>query len=104
MLTDEGLLVGLFKLSSRFLQDKVLHDFSRILPEMTLSRFAALQWLSFAVVVAVLMYLLSPMLTPFVAAGILAYICNPLVQRLCAWEIPRTDRKSVVSGERADLG
>jgi len=68
----------------------VLHDFSRILPEMTLSRFAALQWLSFAVVVAVLMYLLSPILTPFVAAGILAYICNPLVQRLCAWKIPRT--------------
>ena len=68
----------------------MLHDFSRILPEMTLSRFAALQWLSFAVVVAVLMYLLSPILTPFVAAGILAYICNPLVQRLCAWKIPRT--------------
>jgi predicted PurR-regulated permease PerM len=57
---------------------------------MTLSRFTALQWLSFAVVIAVLMYLLSPILTPFVAAGILAYICNPLVQRLCAWKIPRT--------------
>jgi len=84
------LFVGLFKLSSRFLQDKVLHDFSRILPEMTLSRFAALQWLSFAVVVAVLMYLLSPILTPFVAAGILAYICNPLVQRLCVCKMPRT--------------
>jgi len=83
-------LLGLFKLSSRFLQDKVLHDFARILPEMTLSRFAALQWLSFAVVAVVLMYLLSPILTPFVAAGILAYICNPLVQRLCAGKIPRT--------------
>ena len=57
---------------------------------MTLSRFAAVQWLSFAVVAVVLMYLLSPILTPFVAAGILAYICNPLVQRLCAWKIPRT--------------
>lgn len=57
---------------------------------MTLSRLTALQWLSFAVVVAVLMYLLSPILTPFVAAGILAYICNPLVQRLCVWKIPRT--------------
>jgi len=83
-------LVGLFKLSSRFLQDKVLHEFARILPEMTLSRFAALQWLSFAVIAVVLMYLLSPILTPFVAAGILAYICNPLVQRLCACKIPRT--------------
>ena len=68
----------------------MLHDCLRILPEMTLSRFAALQWLSFAVVVAVLMYLLSPILTPFVAAGILAYICNPPVQRLCVWKVPRT--------------
>ena len=38
---------------------------------MTLSRFAALQWLSFAVVIAMLMYLLSPILTPFVVVGIL---------------------------------
>ena len=67
-----------------------MHEFARILPEMTLSRFAALQWLTFTLVAAVLMYLLSPILTPFVAAGILAYICNPLVQRLCAWKIPRT--------------
>jgi predicted PurR-regulated permease PerM len=57
---------------------------------MTLSRFAALQWLSFAVVAALLLYLLSPILTPFVAAGILAYICSPLVLRLCAWKIPRS--------------
>jgi len=56
---------------------------------MTLSRFAALQWLSFAVVAVVLMYLLSPILTPFVAAAILAYICNPLVLRLCACKMPR---------------
>jgi hypothetical protein len=46
--TDEGLLVGSFKLSSRFLQDKVQHDYSRILPEMTLSRFAAVQMQSFS--------------------------------------------------------
>ena len=57
---------------------------------MTLSRFAAVQWLSFLVVAVLLLYLLSPILMPFVAAGILAYICNPLVQRLCAWKIPRT--------------
>ncbi|MBK9161977.1 MAG: AI-2E family transporter [Nitrosomonadales bacterium] len=57
---------------------------------MALSRFAALQWLSFAAAIALLLYLLGPILTPFVAAGILAYICNPLVQRLCGWKIPRT--------------
>lgn len=49
-----------------------------------------MQWLSFAVVFAVLLYLLSPILTPFVAAGILAYICNPLVRRLSARKMPRT--------------
>ena len=92
------MLVGLFKLSSRFLQDKVLHDLPRILPEMTLSRFAAVQWLSLAVVGAVLLYLLSPILTPFIAALILAYICNPLVRRLCAWNMPRTLAVVLVMG------
>lgn len=57
---------------------------------MTLSRFAAVQWLAVAAVAAALLYLLGPILAPFVAAGILAYICNPLVQRLCGWKVPRT--------------
>ena len=57
---------------------------------MPISRFAAVQWLSFLAVAVLLLYLLSPILTPFVAAGILAYICNPLVQRLCVWKVPRT--------------
>jgi predicted PurR-regulated permease PerM len=57
---------------------------------MTWSRFAVAQWLAVVTVFALLLYLLSGILTPFVAAGILAYICNPLVQRLCAWKMPRT--------------
>jgi predicted PurR-regulated permease PerM len=57
---------------------------------MPISRFAAAQWLSFIVVLALLMYLLGPILAPFVAAGILAYICNPLVQRLIDRKVPRT--------------
>jgi predicted PurR-regulated permease PerM len=65
---------------------------------MTLSRFAAAQWLSFTVVAAVLLYFLSPILTPFVAAGILAYICNPLVRRLGAWNVPRTLAVALVMG------
>lgn len=56
---------------------------------MTLQRFAALQWLAIAIALGWLVYLLSPILTPFVAAAILAYICNPLVNRLCAWKLPR---------------
>ena len=57
---------------------------------MTLSRFAALRWLSLAVLSVALLYVLSPILTPFIAAAILAYICNPLVRRLCVWKMPRT--------------
>jgi len=57
---------------------------------MPLSRFAAAQWLSFAVIAAALLYLLGPILTPFVTAGILAYICNPLVQRLSRRKVPHT--------------
>lgn len=56
---------------------------------MTLPRFAAVQWLSLVVVLGGILYLLSPILTPFVAAAILAYICNPLVSRLTACKLPR---------------
>ncbi len=57
---------------------------------MTTSRFAAVQWLLIIAPFALLLYLLSPMLTPFVAAAILAYICSPLQGRLCALGLPRT--------------
>jgi len=57
---------------------------------MTISRFAAVQWLLFVGLAVLLLYLLSPILTPFVTAAIFAYICNPLVQRLCVMKVPRT--------------
>ena len=56
---------------------------------MTFQRFAALQWFAIALALGWLLYLLSPILTPFVAAAILAYICDPLVDKLCAWKWPR---------------
>jgi len=34
-----------------------------------------------------LIYLLSPILAPFFTAAILAYICNPLVNKIDAWQI-----------------
>ncbi len=49
-----------------------------------------MQWLLFIAVLGGILYLLSPILTPFVAAAILAYICNPLVTRLTALKVPRT--------------
>ncbi len=57
---------------------------------MTTPRFAAVQWLLFIAVLGGILYLLSPILTPFVAAAILAYICNPLVTRLTALKLSRT--------------
>jgi len=47
-------------------------------------------WLALAVVIAVLIYLLSPILTPFLLAVILAYMGDPLVDRLEAKHIPPT--------------
>lgn len=52
---------------------------------MTSERFAALYWLIAVSVSAWLLYLLAPILTPFLAAGILAYICQPLVARSSRW-------------------
>lgn len=57
---------------------------------MTLSRSIAVQWLAVLAGLALLLYMLAPVLTPFVAAAILAYICNPLVRRLCGWKVSRT--------------
>ncbi|MDD4911246.1 MAG: AI-2E family transporter [Sideroxydans sp.] len=57
---------------------------------MTLSRSVAVQWTLVAAVLFGALYLLGPILSPFVAAAILAYICNPLVAKLSAWKLPRT--------------
>lgn len=54
---------------------------------MTADRLqAALQsalWIGLGLAVVWLLAILGPILAPFLLAGILAYICNPLVQRLC---------------------
>jgi predicted PurR-regulated permease PerM len=48
-------------------------------------------WLGVFVAVALgLVWLLSPILSPFLFAAILAYICNPLVGRLEHRHVPRT--------------
>ena len=38
----------------------------------------------------VLLYMLAPVLTPFLIAALLAYMFNPWVTRLQAWHVPRT--------------
>jgi len=48
------------------------------------------RWLAVAALAVASVYLLSPILTPFLLAAILAYICNPLVARMTRHRAPRT--------------
>lgn len=56
---------------------------------MSAERSVALQGLVGAALLAGLIYLLSPILTPFVAAIILAYLFAPLTDWMCARRVPR---------------
>lgn len=49
-----------------------------------------MNWLIAIAVVGWLLYLLAPVLTPFVAAALLAYIGDPLADRLQRLKLPRT--------------
>jgi predicted PurR-regulated permease PerM len=53
------------------------------------NRWRELWWLAPAIVAGVLLYLLSPILAPFLFGAILAYIFDPLVERLARLRIPR---------------
>jgi predicted PurR-regulated permease PerM len=46
-------------------------------------------WIGFGLLIAGLLWLLGPILTPFLLAAILAYVCNPLVDRMQRWGLPR---------------
>lgn len=45
-------------------------------------------WWLIAGVFIVLIYFLSPILSPFLIAAIIAYICNPLVDHISTWQLP----------------
>jgi len=53
-------------------------------------------WLTLAVIVSLLIWILSPVLMPFVAAALLAYLGDPVVDRLEARKLPRTLAVSLV--------
>jgi predicted PurR-regulated permease PerM len=67
-----------------------------ILPELPPSsddphshRLQAALWIGAGLAILVLLYALSPILTPFLLAGILAYIGNPVTDRLAGMGLPR---------------
>ena len=47
-------------------------------------------WLTIFVIASVLLYLLAPILLPFVSGALLAYLGDPIVDRLEKWKISRT--------------
>lgn len=49
-----------------------------------------LWWLALACVSGGVLYLLSPILTPFLLAAVIAYICNPIVTRMASHKLSRT--------------
>jgi predicted PurR-regulated permease PerM len=49
-----------------------------------------LWWLILVCATGGLIYLLSPILTPFLLAAVIAYICNPMVTQMADKKIPRT--------------
>ena len=65
---------------------------------MTTKREKALpyQWLAAVAAFVLLVYLLRDILAPFLIAGILAYICSPLVDRLMRFRLGRTPATALV--------
>ena len=47
-------------------------------------------WLTLIIISSLLLYLLAPVLLPFVSGALLAYLGDPLVDRLESWKVPRT--------------
>ena len=58
---------------------------------MTLSpaQRQSLTWLALALVVGLALWLLAPVLTPFIVAAVLAYVLHPTVERLARRRVPR---------------
>lgn len=57
-----------------------------------------LTWLGLAGVACLLLWLLAPVLTPFVVAAVLAYVLHPIVERLAGRRVPRVIAVLVVEG------
>jgi len=55
----------------------------------TLSNLTHLDWLALSAALALLLWLLAPVLMPFVLAAVLAYALHPLVEKLAARRVPR---------------
>jgi predicted PurR-regulated permease PerM len=55
----------------------------------TLTQRQTLTWIAISLAIATVVWLLGPVLTPFIVAAVLAYVLHPLVERLAARRVPR---------------
>ncbi len=56
---------------------------------MTTAQRQAGTWLAISLIASLLIWLLAPVLTPFLIAGVLGYVLHPLVERLASKRVPR---------------
>ncbi len=56
---------------------------------LTPAQRRSLTWSAIALAAALLLWLLAPVLTPFIVAAVLAYALHPAVERLAARRVPR---------------
>ena len=56
---------------------------------LTPAQRRSLTWFAIAVAVVLLLWLLAPVLTPFIVGAVLAYALHPAVERLAARRVPR---------------
>ncbi|MBS0435238.1 MAG: AI-2E family transporter, partial [Proteobacteria bacterium] len=56
---------------------------------LTPAQRRSLAWAAIAVAAALLLWLLAPVLTPFIVGAVLAYALHPAVERLAARRVPR---------------
>jgi predicted PurR-regulated permease PerM len=53
-------------------------------------------WIALSLLALLIIWLLGPVLTPFIVAAVLAYVLHPVVERLAARRVPRVVAVSVV--------
>ncbi len=56
---------------------------------MTTAQRQAGSWLAISLIAGLLIWLLAPVLTPFLIAGVLGYVLHPLVEKLAKKRVPR---------------
>ncbi len=62
----------------------------------TIAQRQTATWVLLCAALALVLWLLAPVLTPFVVAAVLAYVLHPLVERLAARRVPRVLAVSLV--------